>query len=187
MTAMNKRQLRKQLRALDEGKAAREAQSAAICRHILASALYQDAWTVGGYMPMPHEADILSVLQDVLQSGKRLALPLCGPAPHMTFRLVTNLDELVPGAYGLLEPAEEATIVPADGIDLLLVPLEGIDTEGFRIGKGGGYYDRMLAECAASSVGCAFTWQQVRAVPRDVWDKPLAFCADSGGLKKFSR
>lgn len=187
MTAMNKRELRAYLRSLHQGREVRDVQSAALCRHILASEEYKSARVIGGYMPMLREADVTAILLDALNSGKRLALPLCGRAPSMTLCRVASLDELIPGAYGILEPREDAPVVPVNEIDLLLVPLEGIDRDGFRLGKGAGYYDHLLAECPdIRSIGCALSWQWVEAVPRDEWDKPLAACADEHGIHYFT-
>lgn len=185
MTAMNKRALRRELRARHEGQAAREKQSAAICRHILNSPAYAAASVVGGYMPLPWEADITPVLLDALRMGKTLVLPLCDAAPQMTLRRVASLGDLVPGAYGIPEPSGDAPVVPVEQVDLLLVPLEGIDPEGFRLGKGGGYYDCLLPATRGVTMGCALSWQWTARVPRDAWDVPLLSCADASGIRWF--
>lgn len=185
MTAMNKRQLRAQLRLCHEGREARDLQSTEICRHILNYPEYMDARIVGGYMPLPHEADITPVLLDALEKGKTLALPLCGEAPHMTLRAVSSMEELVPGAYGIPEPKADAPVIPVEEVDLLLVPLEGIDRAGFRLGKGGGYYDCLLSGAEVLTVGCAMSWQWMEQLPRESWDKPLSACADMVGIHFF--
>ncbi len=183
---MNKKEMRRYLRALFPGDAQRNAQSDAICRHILASPEYGSARVIGGYMSMRHEADVLPVLRDALASGKMLALPLCGQAPFMTFRAVYSLDDLLPGAYGIPEPSPDAPLVAPEDIDLLLVPLEGIDFRGYRLGKGGGYYDRLLSEADGFSLGCALSWQITDEIPRDPWDKPLSACAGPAGIERMN-
>jgi len=185
MIAMNKRQLRKEIRARHEGMDARNTQSRRICHHILQSEVYQSARVVAGYMPLPQEADVTEVLQAVLRSGKTLVLPLCESASRMTLRRVAALEELIPGAYGILEPKADAPVIPVDEVDLLLVPLEGIDEDGYRLGKGGGYYDHLLAEASPMTIGCALSWQRVKALPREEWDVPLTACADWKGLHYF--
>ena len=182
---MNKADMRRLLRARFEGADARAIQSRRICDHIKACAWYQQAGVIGAYIPMGHEADVSPVLQDALAAGKKLALPRCGQAPEMSFCLVEHLEELCLGAYGLLEPDDDADIVSAEEIDLLLVPLEGIDRKGFRLGKGGGYYDRFLKEWSGMSMGCALSWQWVDAVPREPWDVQLRSCADAEGIQCF--
>lgn len=182
---MNKREMRRQLRSLHEGSAARDRQSALLCRRIMDCPAYADASVIGGYIPTDREANVMPVLLDALSRGKTLALPLCGKAPHMTLRRVASLEELVPGAYSIPEPPRDAPIVPAEAVGLLLVPLEGIDAEGFRLGKGGGYYDCLLPRISGITMGCALSWQWTRQVPRDAWDVPLACCADADGIHRF--
>ncbi len=187
MDAMNKRELRAHLRILHEGSAARDVQSALLCRHIKSCPEYKSARVIGGYMPLAREADVTPILLDALRSGKTLALPLCGDAPHMTLRQVRTLEELIPGRYGLLEPAPNAPVIPVEDVDLLLVPLEGIDQNGFRLGKGGGYYDCLLCGVQVQTLGCVLSWQWADAVPRDEWDQPLTAAADHRGVHYFNR
>ena len=187
MIVTKKRELRAALRAMHQGREERDRQSRLICRHILESDAYRRAKVIGAYMALPREADITAAIQDALRQGKQVALPRCGRAPHMTLRSVSSLDELVPGAYGIPEPAEDAAIIPPEQLDLLLVPLEGIDEAGYRLGKGGGYYDCLLAQSPVTTIGCALSWQQVRALPRQAWDQPLAACADQHGVRYFQQ
>lgn len=183
---MNKRDMRRYIRSLHEGREARNKQSALLCQHIIGNPSYINASVVGGYIPMDREADVTPVLLDALARGKTLALPLCGAAPHMTLRRVTSLDELMPGAYGIHEPPRDAPIIPAEMVELLLVPLEGIDAQGFRLGKGGGFYDCLLPHISGVTMGCALSWQWTKRVPLDAWDVPLACCADADGIHSFS-
>ena len=173
------------LRGLHGGAEARAEESRLICRHILESEWYREARIVAGYVPLKWEADVTAVLRHVLESGRTLALPLCGKAPHMTLRRVTSLEELAAGAYGIPEPREDTEIIGVDAADLLLVPLEGIDPCGMRLGKGGGYYDCLLADRDVRSVGCALSWQRTARIPADAWDRPLAACADRDGVHVF--
>jgi len=186
MQTMNeKAALRRLLRSLHQGREARDRESAAMCAHILRSVWYREAHVIGGYMPLPREADVTMVLRDALAAGKTLALPLCGDAPHMTLRRVASLEELVPGAYGILEPQEDTEIIPVDALDLLLTPLEGVDPCGMRLGKGGGYYDRLLAHSGVRTMGCALTWQRTERIPSEPWDRPLKACVDRDGIRFF--
>lgn len=182
----SKTALRRSLRAAHEGAAVRAAQSEAVCRAILESQQYRAARTVAGYVPLKWEADITPVLQDVLATGRTLALPLCDTAPRMTLRRVTSLAELIPGAYGIPEPPADAEIIAPSALDLLLVPLEGIDPAGMRLGKGGGYYDHLLASADIPTLGCALSWQQCESIPADEWDRPLDACAFPGGVTRYS-
>ncbi len=156
-----------------------------ICRHILESEWYRGAQVIGGYVPLKWEADVTPVLRHALESGKTLVLPLCESAPRMTLRRVTSLAELTPGAYGIPEPGEDTERMEVDAVQLLLVPLEGIDPCGMRLGKGGGFYDCLLAGSQVRTMGCALSWQQTEHVPADPWDRPLAACATASGVRIF--
>lgn len=165
----------------------RNRESALLCEHILASSVFQNAQVIGGYMPLTREVDVRPVLAAALHQGKTLVLPLCDQAPHMTMRKVVSLEELCIGTYGIPEASPDTPIISPEKIDLLLVPLEGIDHDGFRLGKGGGYYDRLLSLADIPTVGCALSWQWTEHVPREPWDKPLCACVDHTGIHWFNR
>ena len=94
----------------------------------------------------PREPDTIGILRAVLHSGKRLCLPRCEALGVMTARAVGGLGELAAGAFGILEPSASAPVQPKQGIDLLLAPCSAVSVHGVRVGKGGGYYDRFLAD-----------------------------------------
>ena len=186
MPATNdKAALRRRVREAFPGQAARDAESALICRHVLDWEGYLSAKIIGGYMPMAHEADVTAILLDALKQGKTLLLPRCGRKPDMVFHRVQSLEELVPGAYGLLEPAPDAPVVEPGCIDLLLTPLEALTPDGWRLGKGGGYYDHLLQAHDLMTLGVALSWQWVEALPRESWDRPLRAAADRSGIRLF--
>lgn len=185
MPATNKQELRRQVRSLFPGEKEREAQSSALCRHVLAWDAYASARVVGGYMPMAHEADVTAILLDALARGKVLALPRCGKPPEMTFHRVSSLEELVSGAYGLKEPSADAPVIAPEEIDLLLVPLEALAPNGLRLGKGGGYYDRFLLEYRGVSLGAALRHQWLATLTGETWDQPLQAAADEEGIHLF--
>ncbi len=182
---MNKSDLRKQIRAAYQGREERNRQSRLICSCILDSQVYRQANVIGGYIPLETEADIIPVMQDALSRGKTLVLPRCGIPPHMQFYKVSSLDDTVPGAYGIPEPCSEAILINPICIDLLLVPLEGIDHSGIRLGKGAGYYDAFLQKNERMTLGCALSWQWQAFIPSERWDIPLRGCADMNGIHYF--
>lgn len=183
--SMTKDELRRALRAASPGREARDRESLMLCAHITAWEPYRRARVVGGYMPLSREANVVPVLQDALDRGKTLALPRCMAEGRLCFHRVESLDSLRRGAYGLLEPEEDAPVVGAEEINLLLVPLEGISSSGARLGKGGGYYDRLLASCPALTLGAALSWQWTEDIPQEKWDRPLHACAGAEGIRIF--
>jgi len=142
------RQLRAQLEAPAQDEASRR-----VLRHILSLDAYKSAKTVMAYAAARGELSLAPVIEDVLASGRRLALPKCEALGVMTARRVRSMDELEPGVWGLMEPRCESEIIPCGEIDLILAPGTSFDREGNRIGQGGGYYDRFLPGTRAARVG----------------------------------
>lgn len=174
--------LRREIRSRYAGDEARTAQSEAICRHIRSSVYYQQAACVAAYMPLRREADVTPLLRDALAQGKRLLLPRVEGDGVMTFRRIERLDQLIAGSYGLLEPAPDTAVADVNEAELLLVPLEGIDREGRRLGKGGGYYDRVLPGFTGTAMGVALSWQWEAQIPAEPWDVRLPMTVDHTGL-----
>lgn len=187
MSETEKRALRAAVRARFPGPGPRDRESLLICAHVLSWPVYHRARTVAGYMPLPWEADAMPILTDALASGKTLLLPRVEGERLMTLRRVDSLDRLAANRWGLLEPPEDAPVAPAGAAELLLAPLEAVDRQGARLGKGGGYYDALLEQRTGLTLGLALSWQRVERVPREPWDKPLDAVADTDGITIFER
>lgn len=88
------------------------------------------------------------------------------------------------GAYGIIEPHPQSPIVDPDLVDLILVPAVACDVRGYRLGYGGGYFDRMLSQPrwrTVPTIGVVFEYARLPAVPRAAWDRPLhGICTESG-------
>lgn len=160
------------------GEAAAEAVAA------LAPGLGLDGLAVAGYWPMGDELDPRPLMRRLQAAGCRLALPVVtAPGQKLDFRAFAFGDVLEPGPHGTVHPAAGAApVVP----QALLVPLLAFDRQCFRLGYGGGYYDRTLESLRASAqvrtIGLAFAAQQVEAVPRDGHDQRLDAIATETGL-----
>ena len=116
-----------------------------ITESILKLEEYQSAGCVFCYVSTGKEMDTFSVLQDILQSGKRLGVPKCMEKGIMNVYEIHSLQELHPGAYGILEPKEDPErLIQPGAIDFALIPCISCDRSGRRLGHGGGYYDRYL-------------------------------------------
>ena len=102
------------------------------------------------------------------ENGKRIVVPRCCPeGRRLTPCLIEEFAELETGSYGIREPkAELARPVPAGEIDAVLIPAVAFDRRGYRIGYGGGYYDRFLPKVPRSlRIGVAFSRQIVAEIP----------------------
>ncbi|HTH18365.1 MAG TPA: 5-formyltetrahydrofolate cyclo-ligase [Magnetospirillum sp.] len=163
---------------LAAGEAAAEAVAA------LAPLLGLDGVLVGGYWPMGDELDPRPLMGRLAQLGCRLALPVVtAPGQKLDFRAFSKGDALEAGRHGTWHPLASAPAVVPQAV---LVPLLAFDRECFRLGYGGGYYDRTLESLRKSAqvraIGLAFAAQEVAAVPRDGHDQRLDAIATQSEL-----
>jgi 5-formyltetrahydrofolate cyclo-ligase len=129
------------------------------------------ASTVGVYAATASEADPGPFVASFVASGGRVAYPrVVGPGV-MTFHEAAA-SELAAGYHGILEPPEAAPVVATEALDLLIVPGLAFDAGGERLGRGGGFYDRVLTGVARPRlcVGLAYAAQIVSEVPRQGHD-----------------
>lgn len=155
-----------------------------INRLILSSASFRYANTVLAYFPRESEIDVRPALREALALGKRVALPRVEGEHRMTYRLVESLDGLVPGAFGILEPSADAPVYAetAGDTSLCLVPGVIFDVHGFRIGYGGGYYDRFLHEYHGASAGIVYRDFILPSLPHGRFDLALPVMITDGGI-----
>jgi 5-formyltetrahydrofolate cyclo-ligase len=124
----------------------------AVTARILQNPLWLKARSVFCYLPLPtgREIDTYPLIETALASGKRLAVPRVLAPGLMQARLIESLDNLHPGCFGIPEPGEGRPDLPPEQIDLVIVPGIAFErTSLLRLGQGGGYYDRYLAQCGA--------------------------------------
>lgn len=131
--------------------------------------------TVSAFLPIGDEIDTLPLIAKTIAAGCTVGLPVIErKAAPLVFRRWAPGEPLAEKAWGIREPLPAAPIVEPD---LLLVPLLAFDADGFRLGYGGGFYDRTLARLRAMkpvvAVGIGYDAQRVDAVPRDRYDEPL--------------
>lgn len=155
-----------------------------ICQLILSSASFRYAETVLAYYPKENEIDILPALRRAMEIGKRIALPRCEGEHLMTYRYIETLDGLEPGMYGIFEPGEDAPVYREDPghASLCLVPGVVFDTHGYRIGYGGGYYDRFLHEYSGSAAGVIYREFILPTLPFGRYDLSLPVMITDTGM-----
>lgn len=132
------------------------------------STSYQQARTLAIYWPLAGEFDTRPVINQALKEGKEVLLPVVQPQQHMIFAPYGPLVN----RHGIMEPQEIKEVVKAN-IDLIIVPGLCFDAKGYRIGYGGGYYDRYLADYAQYTASFVFPYQQVENLPVDDFDRPI--------------
>lgn len=133
----------------------------------------ETAHTVMLFYGVGKEPDTRALIAELLRRGYTVALPRCLPGRKMEARAVTGPDDLSPGAYGIPEPCEVCPVVERDRIDLILVPNLCCDKQGYRLGRGAGYYDRYLAGYTGVTAAlCPEEWLR-EELPRDEFDQPV--------------
>ncbi len=163
----------------------RNQESEKLCGILAASALWHDSASVAGYMPLTWETDVKSLLSLALNQGKHLTLPRI-EGSEMRFHEVASLDDMVVSAWGIREPAPDRPQLTEP--ELMIVPLEAADRSGFRLGKGGGYYDRYLsAHPGIHTVAMPLTSQLLDDIPHDYWDVPIEWIVTPTGLIQADR
>jgi 5-formyltetrahydrofolate cyclo-ligase len=141
---------------------------------------------VAGYHAHQDEADPVLLLQALTRAGAHIAFPrVTGKDQALEFHRIPDGEILHSGAYGIHEPLRHwPRAVP----DVLLVPLLAFDDQGYRLGYGGGYYDRTLASLSnARAVGIAYAGQRMDFLPHDAHDYPLDAILTENGLTEFPR
>ena len=139
--------------------------------HITASDLYQKAQTVFLYCSTAEEIDTSHLMENALQAGKRVCVPLCTGPGIMEARELKDLAQLSPGRFGILEPPADSAPISPEEIDLCIVPCLAADTAGNRLGYGGGYYDRFLARTPAPAAALFAGRRFLRTLPTEPHDQ----------------
>jgi 5-formyltetrahydrofolate cyclo-ligase len=129
-------------------------------------------------VPARKEVDTWPLLEHFWRRGSQVLLPRCcdGRTGTMEAYAVTSPLELGPGCFGLVEPRSDLARPVADPRpEVILVPALAYDRRGYRLGFGGGYYDRFLPNLATRPllIGPAYGFQVVDSVPVESWDQPV--------------
>ena len=154
----------------------------AIAAHLLAMPEYRAAGTVFCFVGTAREIDTHPILEDALAAGKALCVPLCVADGIMELRRIRSLAELVPGAYGILEPPAESPALEPDAVDFAVLPCLTCDHAGHRLGKGGGYYDRFLAAYRGGAVLLCREKLIREEIPLEPHDRPVPWVLTEAGL-----
>lgn len=151
---------------------------------LLEDPAFQEATVIGTTISAFPEVDTRKLLEKCWSAGKKTAVPKCDPITRaMSFRLVDNMSQLETVYMKLKEPIVELTDEVGPGqIELLIVPGVVFAKDGYRIGFGGGYYDRYLTRYTGPTRSLAFSEQLVESVPVEPHDLPVQrVYTDQGG------
>ncbi|MBE6693848.1 MAG: 5-formyltetrahydrofolate cyclo-ligase [Ruminococcaceae bacterium] len=156
----DKSELRRHYLALRTSLGDTSKQAAELINTLLRLPEWQSADVICSYMPTRDELDVTPLMAAALSSGKGYALPLTlsgAASGEMVFCLVTTPDDLSVGRFGIREPLPHCPRLTCAQLEraLCVVPALAFDTDGYRLGYGGGYYDRFLKNFNGISVGLA--------------------------------
>ncbi|MBQ4110135.1 MAG: 5-formyltetrahydrofolate cyclo-ligase [Clostridia bacterium] len=121
------------------------------------------------YISVNDEVDTQKIIKYLFKAGKTVTVPLCVEKGKMIAVKINSFDDLKEGMYGIPEPKSH-TEFEKTKLDLIIVPALAFDKEGYRLGYGGGYYDRFMADLTAFKLGICRSELYVEALPRDEFD-----------------
>jgi len=138
---------------------------------------------IGGYFPINYEIDCLEILKQLEKSGHKISLPITRKGNKMDFFEWSSKEPLLIGKIGIPEPYSVKKVYP----DILLVPLVAFNKHKYRLGYGGGYYDRYIQKIKKIkkilTIGMAFSFQEVTKLPINEYDKKLDFIFTENYIK----
>jgi 5-formyltetrahydrofolate cyclo-ligase len=151
--------------------------------HLTASNLWKEANTVGITIAKGFEWDTKQIIEAGWEAQKTIAVPKCSPKEkRLTFYQLKNYSQLEVVYYNLLEPKPEVSIkVNKRDIDVLIVPGLLFDRQGYRIGFGGGFYDRFLTDFSNTTISMLHTSQLAKRIPKEDHDIPVQFLLTEKG------
>ncbi len=170
-------ELRSQLRQRLEkiSPAVRAVESIDLCERLKAQ--MPSARTILFFAPLPDELDVWPVLELSLALGVNCALPFfdAEKKSYGARRLTNPTTEISAGKFGVREPAAGCAEIPLDQFDLVLVPGMAFDLSGNRLGRGRGFYDRLLEKVSGIKCGVGYDFQLLEKLPVEPHDTAVDF------------
>ncbi len=187
---MTKQELRNSAREIRNNISEKETKDKAILRNLLTLDAFQTADTVLCYVSKPEEIDTEDLMAYCFSHQKRVAVPHCNNDGLMEFYAIHSLNELSVGSFGIREPdTAKAEALTDYQSSVVIVPGLCFSPNGYRIGYGGGYYDKFLKNNAFISVGLCYNDLIIEELPTEAFDQAvnilitenrILFC-DNGG------
>lgn len=159
-----------------------------IVEHILMVPEFTDAGCVMLFASLPDEFDTTSLIDAALLMSKVVTLPRVNwRERELDIVRIHSLSDVEEGYMGILE-SRQGEEVPVSAVDFILVPGLAFDYDGHRLGRGGGYYDRLLARPGCRAVRCAAvpSLQLVDHVPHEPHDQPIDMLVTEEGVLRFT-
>ena len=158
--ALEKQRLREERLAARETLSEQDrcALDESITQKLLATPEYAEAATVLTYVSVSSEVSTRMFIEGALRDGKTVAVPRCLPGHRLEFVAISSLDQLAPAPFNLLEPPKDLSALTEDQMNnsICIVPALLVDTKGYRLGYGAGFYDRFLSTYLCKKICLAY-------------------------------
>ena len=156
-----------------------------LAQKLALSVVWTASHTIANFMSFGSEINTEVIDRLAREQGKIVVYPRVADKRELTFHRWSLGEMLEHSAFGTREPCAQAPTICHSAIDMTLVPLLACDARGFRLGYGGGFYDRFLASSATCSVGIGFHCQLISHVPNEAHDQRLQAFASEQGITVF--
>lgn len=176
--ALEKQRLREERLAARETLSEQErcALDGCITQKLLATPEYAEAATVLTYVSVSSEVSTRMFIEGALRDGKTVAVPRCLPGHRLEFVAISSLDQLAPAPFNLLEPPKDLSALTEDQMNnsICIVPALLVDTKGYRLGYGAGFYDRFLSTYSGKKICLAYQQNLSKTMlPHTEFDVPV--------------
>ena len=167
---MDKQTLREHVSTLKQDLPQKEKTAA---NKVIAAGVFAHPWVAAAkrvcvYISLPDEVDTRRIIDAFFKAGKTVIVPKI-VGDHLMLMPIDSWTDVRPGEFGILEPVG-SQFIHASEVDVFLVPGVAFDAEGHRLGRGRGYYDKLLAKVHAPIIGLAYACQVVAQVPVASYD-----------------
>ena len=181
---MSKENLRKKLIKLRKNNFKEQGISIIQFKRILKNLNLKKRINIGGYYPINSEIGCLDILEELEKNKFKISLPVTKKNNDMDFYEWSFQSSLKISYQGIPEPNSKKKVFP----DVLIVPLVGFDKNKFRLGYGGGFYDRYISKMSNLkkflTIGFAFSFQELKNIPINKHDQKLDFILTNKGIVK---
>ncbi len=155
----------------------------------LSSQIYKECSSVFCYVSTPIEVDTKSIIEKALADGKTVAVPRCiAGTRFMEFIPIKSFEDLEKGSFGVLEPKTELTQrAREDEKTICLIPALMYDSKGYRLGYGGGYYDRFLSRFTGKTIGLIYSQNISKKIFHGRYDVPVSYIVSQSSMRKIPK
>jgi 5-formyltetrahydrofolate cyclo-ligase len=156
-----------------------------IQKRIIDAPIFERSKTLAIYAPFQNEVRTDDLFDQARKGGKKVAFPrVAEEKRRLVFCWVDAWEDLVSSPLGPLAPRSGLPEVPYDALELMVIPGLAFDFQGYRLGRGKGFYDKTLEGFSGVRLGIAYGFQVVQRLPRSQWDEPMQWVATEDNLYK---